>query len=391
MFFRDIVGQENIKKVLRDNINNGRVAHAQLFEGKSGYGSLALALAYATYLNCENKSNGEACGQCKSCFTMENLTHPNLHFVYPSNKTKMAESFYNDGSTAKVTSDSYISIWRKKILESNGYITEYDWYQAIGMGDVSKNTSGIIGHADAKSLIEKLQYKSIGKGYKVVIIWLPERMNTEAANTLLKEFEEPSKSTLFLFVTENRANILPTVLSRTQQFTIPQIDNGSIEIYLQEKGFDKNLSSIIAGDMNTLKSIVYKSDDSIDTSSSLDLFKELMGICYLDNYNKLIEWCNDFSTLNREEIKMFFTEAMRILRLCYLRSIGMNSLTNTSNKEDIFISKFHPYINDINIEAITEAFEKCFLDISRNGNNRAVMTHFTLTLCKYISKKNIRK
>lgn len=389
MYFRDIVGQESIKKIFCDNIDSGRVAHAQLFEGKSGYGTLTLALAYARYLNCENKSGGEACGECKSCFAMDTLTHPNVHFVFPSNKTKLAESYYNDGGTSKVVSDSYSSIWRKTILESGGYLSEYDWYKAIGMGDVSKNTSGIIGHADAKSLIDKLRYKSIGKGYKVVIIWLPERMNIEAANTLLKEFEEPSDATLFLFVTENRAGILPTVLSRTQQFVIPPIDTLSIENYLVEKGFDSTLSSQLSGDLNKLKNSLNGENDG-ESNSSLELFKELMGICYLDNYNKLIEWCNNFSTLNREEIKQFFSESIRIIRLCYLRTIGMNSLTHTSSIEDLFISKFHPYINDLNIELILDAFEKCSLDISRNGNNRAVMTHFTLTLCKHISKKNLR-
>lgn len=389
MYFRDIVGQESIKKIFCDNIDSGRVAHAQLFEGKSGYGTLTLALAYARYLNCENKSGGEACGKCKSCFTMDTLTHPNVHFVFPSNKTKLAESYYNDGGTSKVVSDSYGSIWRKTILESGGYLSEYNWYKAIGMGDVSKNTSGIIGHADAKSLIDKLQYKSIGKGYKVVIIWLPERMNIEAANTLLKEFEEPSDATLFLFVTENRAGILPTVLSRTQQFVIPPIDTLSIENYLVEKGFNSTLSSQLSGDLNKLNNNINGENEG-ESNSSLELFKELMGICYLDNYNKLIEWCNNFSTLNREEIKQFFSESVRIIRLCYLRTIGMNSLTHTSSIEDLFISKFHPYINDLNIELILDAFEKCSLDISRNGNNRAVMTHFTLTLCKHISKKNLR-
>lgn len=389
MYFRDIVGQESIKKIFCDNIDSGRVAHAQLFEGKSGYGTLTLALAYARYLNCENKSGGEACGKCKSCFAMDTLTHPNVHFVFPSNKTKLAESYYNDGGTSKVVSDSYISIWRKTILESGGYLSEYNWYKAIGMGDVSKNTSGIIGHADAKSLIDKLQYKSIGKGYKVVIIWLPERMNIEAANTLLKEFEEPSDATLFLFVTENRAGILPTVLSRTQQFVIPPIDTLSIENYLVEKGFNSTLSSQLSGDLNKLTNSINGENEG-ESNSSLELFKELMGICYLDNYNKLIEWCNNFSTLNREEIKQFFSESVRIIRLCYLRTIGMNSLTHTSSIEDLFISKFHPYINDLNIELILDAFEKCSLDISRNGNNRAVMTHFTLTLCKHISKKNLR-
>lgn len=389
MYFRDIVGQASIKKVFCDNIDSGRVAHAQLFEGKSGYGALTLALAYARYLNCENRSGGEACGKCKSCFAMDSLTHPNVHFVFPSNKTKLAESYYNDGGTSKVVSDSYISIWRKTILESGGYLREYDWYKAIGMGDVSKNTSGIIGHADAKSLIDKLQYKSIGKGYKVVLIWLPERMNTEAANTLLKEFEEPEEATLFLFVTENRAGILPTVLSRTQQFVIPPIDTASMEAYLTEKGLDRNRASQTGGDLNVLKNAIQGETDG-DNTFSLELFKELMGICYLDNYNKLIEWCNNFSTLNREEIKQFFSESVRIIRLCYLRTIGMNSLTHTSNAEDAFITKFHPYINDLNIEPIVDAFEKCHLDITRNGNNRAVMTHFTLTLCKYISKKNKR-
>ncbi|MBE9487714.1 MAG: DNA polymerase III subunit delta [Bacteroidetes bacterium] len=391
MFFTDIIGQENIKNILRENIDSGRIAHAQLFEGKSGYGTLTLAIAYARYLNCENRHNGEACGVCKSCYAMNTLEHPNLHFVFPSNKTKKAEMMYNDGSsTSKVVSDSYISYWRKLILSKKGYITEQEWYKTIGIGDVSKNVSGIIGRADAKALKEKLIYKSIGKGYKVIIIWLPERMNIEASNTLLKEFEEPSEMTVYLFVSENSSAIIPTVLSRTQQINIPPIKDEDIKYYLQKNKLDDNLFYQSQGDINIINSIIDKKENN-ENFSFLPIFQNLMRCCYTDNYLKLIDWSNDFSTLNREEIKSFFYNSMRILRSCYITNIGLKKLSVIYPEEKLFIKNFAPYINDKNIENLISIFEKCFLDISRNGNSKVVMSHFALTVCKHISSKSIRK
>lgn len=390
MFFKDVAGQDNLKKLLRENIDKGRVPHAQLFEGKSGYGALTLAIAYATYLNCENRTDGDACGKCRSCYSMRNLEHVNLHFVYPSNKTKKAESLYSDGGTAKVTSDSYIKLWRDLVVRKKGYITEYEWYEEIGMGDTSRNASGIIGRADAKNLMDKLKYKSIGEGYKVVIIWLPERMNTEAANTLLKEFEEPGESTVFLFVTENSGGIISTVKSRTQQITVPPVKEAELEKYLAEKGMDASSARTIAnqsgGDINILNSLLEENDGSGSEDTTLEIFRELMGYCYSNNYSGLFQWVAEFSGLNREEIRMFFTESMRLLRVCYLRTMDVVTEKPHDTKENDFINKFHPFIKSSNIENIIGEFESAFQEIRRNGNVKIIMSYFTLNMCKLINR-----
>ncbi len=390
MFFKDVVGQDNLKKLLRENIDKGRVPHAQLFEGKSGYGALTLAIAYATYLNCENRTGGDACGKCKSCYSMRSLEHVNLHFVFPSNKTKKAESMYSDGGTAKVTSDSYISLWRDLIERKNGYITEYEWYNEIGMGDASRNASGIIGRADAKNLMDKLKYKSIGDGYKVVIIWLPERMNTEAANTLLKEFEEPGESTVFLFVTENSGGIISTVRSRTQQITVPPIETGALENYLKDKGVEAAAAHIMAvqsgGDINVLDSLLEDNDGDGNEESTLETFRELMGYCYSNNYAGLAQWVAEFSGLGREEIRVFFTESMRLIRICYLKSMGVEAADSYNTKEQDFIDKFHPFIKSSNIENIISEFESAFQEIRRNGNVKIIMSYFSLNMCKLINR-----
>ena len=223
MLFKDIIGQEEIKKKLIKTVEENRVSHAQLFSGPEGAGSLPLAIAYAQYISCENRSGNDSCGTCHSCFKYSKLIHPDLHFILPV------------ASTPKVKeplTDKFLEEWRVSFIE-NPYLNPAEWYKAIGL----ENKQGFINVAESNEIIRKLSLKSYESEYKVVIIWLPEKMNKSAANKLLKIIEEPPSKTLFLMVTENSTNILPTIYSRVQVIRIPKLEEAEILLALQQ-GFD---------------------------------------------------------------------------------------------------------------------------------------------------------
>lgn len=215
MLFREVVGQQKLKQRLIQSVKENRISHAQLFVGAEGCGSLALALAYAQYVSCENKQQEDSCGSCTSCTKYQKLIHPDLHFVYPVATTKSV--------TKDPVSDDFIKEWRECIL-SNPYLGLARWYEAIGV----ENKQGIINKFESAEIVRKLNLKTFEADYKVMIIWLPEKMNHVAANKLLKMLEEPPEKTLFLLVAENTSLMLQTILSRCQLIKVPKIDSDSM-------------------------------------------------------------------------------------------------------------------------------------------------------------------
>ena len=385
MNFRDIIGQEEIKRKLIESVDSGRIAHAQLFEGAAGFGSLALALAYAKYVNCKDRHDGEVCDLCDSCYKFNQLQHPDLHFIFPVNKSKYVERYY---SGDKVISDSLIGKWRELCRESdpNFYFSEKEWYDKIEIGGEKKSVQGIISRYEADVLIEKLSYKATENGYKIVLIFLPERMNSEAANALLKEFEEPSDRTLFLFVSENSSQMLKTILSRTQKTVIPPIRPEAITRYLMEKGQSSESSETIArlsgGNLIDALNMCYRKTDN----AIFGLFADLMRHSYSGNYLKSIEWAENYAKLNKEQQKRFFVESVHILRASYMRNMGLDNLAFVFGEESEFVDKFYPFITSANIEKLIREFETAHNQISQNGNPRIISTHFALSLSKLIRK-----
>ncbi|MFI3261403.1 MAG: DNA polymerase III subunit delta [Rikenellaceae bacterium] len=383
MKFSDVIGQDKIKKVFIKNINEGRIAHAQIFQGELGYGMLPLALAYVQYLFCENRSENDSCGVCPSCYKVSQLAHPDLHFSFPINKSKYCDKLSSEG---EIISDSLINKWREQINSSspNGYFSENDWYKTI---ELSKNAQGNIGKPEANEIIKKLAYKSFLGGYKVVIVWLVERMNESAANTLLKQFEEPSEKTLFIFLTENKDVIIKTILSRAQLTSITPIDINNVNNYVNSVCNDINKAAIIGricgGNILKINELTEQTEENDD---NFILFTNLMRRCFFVDYVSLVAWAEDLSTQNREFLKNFFDYSLRILRDSYMTSIGMGNISNCFGYEKEFIAKFSPYIHYKNIELLTREFEKVQFDISRNGNPKIVLTHFVLAISKLIKR-----
>ena len=220
MNFADIPGHREIKGKLLRSVRDERVSHAQLFAGPGGCGSMALALAFARYISCENRTENDSCGVCKSCVKHEKMIHPDLHFVFPVIKGKKATD---------PVSDHYIAEWRDFVKKSP-YFTINNWLEFIEV----ENAQGMIFASEASEIIKKLNLKTYESEYKIMIIWLPEKMHQATSNKLLKMIEEPPEKTLFLLVSDEPDKIIPTILSRCQLVKIPSFSNRDIERYLAE-------------------------------------------------------------------------------------------------------------------------------------------------------------
>ncbi|MBQ8307386.1 MAG: DNA polymerase III subunit delta, partial [Alistipes sp.] len=251
MQFKEIIGQQELKAHLVRSIDTGRISHAQLFHGAAGRESLALAVAYVQYLNCTNRHDGDSCGECPNCRQIEALAHPDLHWVFPVNKQ-------GKKSGEVVLSDDFLPRFRQLFAEQRGCFSPQMWYDQLDLG---KTLKGIITAKEADRVIEKLSLKSFEAEYKCVIIWLPETMNVEAANKLLKILEEPWDKTLFLLVSEQADRLLSTILSRTQEVTIPRLDTETLyEEALRGGVADpveaRNVARLAAGDLLELRHLI---------------------------------------------------------------------------------------------------------------------------------------
>lgn len=377
MRFCDVVGQKELKEHLVRAADEGRVSHAQLFSGRSGYGTLPLALAYAQYVNCTDRHDGDSCGQCASCRKMAALEHADLHFVMPVNKSSKK-------SGEAVLSSAFLPQWRRMVLDSGGYFSEQEWYERIELN----NQQGLISKADADEIIRTLSFKSFEAEYKVVVVWLPERMRTEAANTILKILEEPWEKTLFLLVSVSAQQLLPTILSRTQQVTVGGIEPEELERYVRSAyGADDikahSVARLACGDLLEVRRIMSEGEKAAE-DEDFGLFVQLMRLSYNDKHLELIQWADTVAGLGRERQKQFLVSALRLLRESYMLNAGMDDISYLWGAERDFCIKFSPFIGNHNIENIVREIEDAIAQISQNGNAAIVFTHFALSVSKQI-------
>lgn len=380
MRFGDVIGQEETKALLRRSVDEGRVSHAQLFSGAPGYGTLALAVAYVQYLNCTDRQGGDSCGVCPACVKTASLAHPDLHFVFPTNTPK------GSGGSQKPTSDNFMPQWRELFSETGGYFTEQEWYDAIGMD----NQQGLIAKREADEVIRKLSFKSFEAEYKTVIIWLPEKMGDEAANSLLKILEEPWEKTLFLLVSAAPGRLLPTILSRTQEIAVPPIAESELERYAAGKcGASGEQASVAArlasGSLTELKELVSGTVEE-NVRENFEYFAQLMRYSYGDKHLELLQWAEEVASLGRENQKRLLEYSTAMLRESYMLSAGMEDISYLWGGEMEFCRKFAPYIGNHNIEQLVEENRLALLHITQNGNPKIIFTHYALTVSKMINK-----
>ncbi len=385
MLFREIIGQEEVKHQLRQSVREGRIPHAQLFAGVSGTGKLQLALAYAQYVNCPHRTDEDSCGECPTCRQYQNLQHPDLHFAFPIVKT--------DGGD---TCDAFMEPWRSIILEQR-YFDLDDWYKELGV----ETKQGMIYEKESSEILRKLSLKPFGDGFKVMIIWQPEKMNATCANKLLKILEEPPERTLFIMVSEHPEQLLSTIQSRVQTIRVPRLKDKEIAEALAVR---HHISIADAEDIARIANGSYlqalkKSDETEENRQELRDFIALFRDAYtvgvlkdpkmkFESLKRLRQWSMDMadSKVGREKQKHFLQYAQNQVRENYIRNFGHQELNYQMSDERDFSVKFAPFIHNGNAEQIMLELEKAERQIEQNGNAKVIFFDLCLQMIILIKK-----
>ena len=381
MLFKDVLGLDHIKTHLASSADRGRIAHAQLFVGAEGSGTLPMALAYVQYLVCgniegENKGGDQACN-----LKFNSLSHPDVHFAFPTSNSDKVKSH--------AVSNHYIEEWRQ-FLKENPYGNLFDWYRLIGI----EKKQGQIGVDEAMDVVKKLALKSYEGGYKVMLIWMAEKMNTAAANKLLKLIEEPPEKTVFLLITENEEQILQTIRSRCQILHFPPLAEATIANALVEKGLIRTEALRLAheanGDFN--KAIDLMNADSEDLIFE-KWFVQWVRSAFKAKGNKaaihdLVMWGEEVAKTGRETQKKFLKYCLAVIRQALMLNYGAKELAYMQIHVDNFqLEKFAPFIHENNILSIVEEVEKAMYHIERNGNSKIIFTDLSIKLTRLLHRK----
>lgn len=374
MFFKDIIGQTEAKQRLIKEIQEGKIPHARLFYGGQGTGKLPLAIAYARYLSCEHPGETDACGNCPNCIKYNKLAHPDLHFVFPVIKQKNKDT----------VSDDFLTLWRE-MLQNTPYFNMNIWLEQMG----AENQQAQIFVKESEEIVRKLSLKPSQGGYKIMIIWLPEKMNAECSNKLLKLLEEPPAKTVFLLVSEEPDALLATIQSRTQRFKIPGIgDNDIATTLVREYGIEEKAAVNIAhrSEGNWIKAL-----ETIHTNEEsklfFELFVSLMRLAYQRNIREMKQWSETLAAMGRERQKHFLAYAQRMIRENFVCNFSNSSIVYLNEEEQNFANRFAPYINERNVINIMDELSEAERHIGQNVNARMVFFDFALKMIVLLVQK----
>lgn len=369
MFFRDVIGQQGVIQKLTREVNEGRIPHAQLFTGGEGVGKLTLAIAYARFISCSNRIDGEACGTCPSCIKFNKLEHPDLHFVFPVIKSRI--------------SDDYIKEWRA-LLQENSYFKMEHWLHKMG----AENQQALIYTKESEEIMKKLTLKSSQGGYKFCIIWLPERMKVEGANKILKLLEEPPQQTLFLLLSEHPELLLTTIVSRTQRVIVPKIEKTAIEATLSQRyGVTTDMAAHLAHLANGSFTRALASLEVNNAGNDFnERFIQLMRLAYQRKLKELKEWSFDLAGIGREKQKHFLTYAQRMVRENFIHNFHESDMNYMTPEEENFSSRFSPFINERNVIGLTNELSKAQIDIGQNVNAKMVFFDLSMKMIMLLKK-----
>ncbi len=369
MFFRDVIGHKKVKKRLIQQVEQKRIGHAQLFLGSNDTGSLALALAFSRYVHCLDRGSEDACGLCPSCIKYNKLVHPDLHFFFPTapNKTHKKD----------VSSKLFLPQWREQVLDSP-YFIYFQWLSNLNI----ENKQAIINAEDCNDIIRTLGVKGYESTYRVILIYMMEKLFHSAAPKLLKVLEEPPENTLFLMVSENKDRILNTILSRSQVLRLPlpredEVAEALRHRYGMEEKISQHLAFLTGGSLSETLRISQQEEVRM---ADFESFRTWMRYCYSGDVSKILKWVEETSQGGREKQKSFFEYGLKIFRMCLLHNYGAGELIRLQGEELDFIRKFSPYINHNNALPITEAFNQAILHLERNANAKILFSDLSLKL-----------
>jgi len=371
MQFNEVVGQDRIKQKLIQTVKNNRISHAQLFLGTEGSGSLALALAYAQYINCPNKTDEDSCGTCTSCMQHSKLVHPDLHFTFPTINVEK-----------KKTSNEFIDQWRKAFCE-NPYLTELDWLLAL---DDEGKKQGNITAEECRDIVRKIGLKAFSAPYKTVIVWLPEYMGYEG-NILLKLLEEPPANTLILLVAHDADKLLATILSRTQLVKIPRLPDELIAHELMKRlelpqHIAEPIARVAEGNLSAALQLAAEGRGNYN-----ELFADWMRACYFRDMQKIEKSVGEITGTGKEFIKSFVHYSLHMMRAVMLSSHAHQQMIKLSEQETQFIHKFSRMFNEKSVFDINAALNKLAFAIERNADMRTAFYQLSF----YISRRIVQQ
>lgn len=379
MLFNEIIGQDHIKKHLKTSGENGRIPHAQLFVGKEGSGTLPMAIAYAQFLLCHFSENVEAC-----ILKCNKLQHPDLHFAFPVTTSESIKSH--------PVSDLFLDDWRQ-FIATQSYGSLFNWLQHIGV----ENKQGLISVDEAELIVKKLHLKSYEGGFKVMIIWMAEKMNTAAANKLLKLIEEPPQKTIFLLTTENEEQLLSTIKSRCQALYFPVLSEQDIVNSLMvnyQKTANEATTIAHQAEGNYNRALQLLQNDASDLVFE-EWFVEWIRTAFRAKGNvavvqQLITWSEMISKTGRETQKRFLEYCLQFFRQALLLNYKSEQLVFMETKTDFKLSKFAPFVHSNNIFDIEKELNEAMYHIERNGNSKIIFLDLSIKLTRFLHKKEAK-
>lgn len=376
MQFKEVIGHADVKERLIDSVKKNRISHAQLFLGAEGSGNLGLAIAYAQFIACENKTELDSCGACDSCVKFRKLAHPDLHFVFPVATNKSI--------TKNPVSAKFINEWRELVIDKSSYITLADLQDQLE----TENKQLLIPKDESVEILKTLSLKTYESEYKTMIIWYPEKFNIASANKLLKIIEEPPAKTLFILVAHDAEQIINTILSRTQLVKVGRINEDQLQKDLMEK---HQVSAEIAhhaahlSDGNYIRAKKIIEHQEVEASFH-ELFVSWMRAAFKANVPELINWTEEVSksSFGREKQKQFLQYGLHVFRESLIANYGDSELNRIAESESAFLSKFAAYIHGANCIEAVELFSNAIYHIERNANPKVLFLDVSLKLTKLL-------
>ncbi|GAB2769734.1 DNA polymerase-3 subunit delta' [Hymenobacter luteus] len=375
MRFSEIPGQQQVKQLLVGSVRRNHVAHAQLFRGAEGSAALALALAYATYLNCENRTPEaeDSCGSCPSCQKIDKLIHPDLNFILPVTTTKAV--------TKDAISSKFAAEWRTFVLE-NPYQGLNDWMQHIG----AENKQGSISKEESLQLLKLVSLKAFEARFKLVIIWQPELMHPSAANAVLKLLEEPPPATVFLLVSHAPQQLLPTIISRVQPVVVRSLSEEELTAWLRDERQvpevkARQLAQLTEGNVGAALAAQAAATADADY---FELFAKWMRTCYGNKVAEMLEKADEFQKLGRENQKEFLQYALTLLRKVLLFGLDPHLVPHLPAQEQQFVQGFSRFVTPRNAGPLTQEINEAHYHVERNANPRMVFVDTSLRVAELL-------
>lgn len=374
MFFKDVIGQDKAKDDLLRAVRGGFIPHARLISGIEGSGVLPMALAYARYLHCTNRGEHDACGECSSCKKINKLIHPDLHFVFPIiNKFKGKDAYCDD----------FLPDWRSFLLETP-YNNLSSWLESIK----AENAQGLIYAREADSIVRKLNLKAYESEYKIMIIWLPEKMHVAAANKLLKLLEEPPQGTIFLLASEEPEYVLGTIRSRSQALHLSPIPRHQIEEAIKNR-YDLSqedaewIARLSNGNYSEALRIIETTEES---EAYLELFISIMRNSWRRDIKEMKAKSDYFASFGRDRQKGFLEYAQGLIRENFIYRLKIAEINYMNRKESDFSANFAKYVNENNVIEFMEELELAERHIEQNVNPRMVFFDISLKIAVLLKK-----